>query len=82
MYFPAAFEAASLQTISSLVPKQRRIEVGEADAMAFACTAVEIVGKIYMNDCSSGLRTRVNAAGLSPAVTQLSEFLKAAGAAK
>lgn len=82
MYYPAAFDDASLETIRAVAPAGKRIEVGETDALAFACNAVEASGRIFMNACSDELRARLVAAGFAPVVTPLSEFLKAGGAAK
>ncbi len=82
MYYPAAFAEASLETIRAIAPAEKRIEVGETDALAFACNAVEVGGRIFMNACSDELQAHLTAAGFVPLVTPLSEFLKAGGAAK
>ncbi|RTL90945.1 MAG: nitrate reductase [Hyphomicrobiales bacterium] len=82
MYYPAAFDGESLETIRALVPAEKRIEVGEADALAFACNAVAVGARIFMNACSAELGARLTTAGFAPVVTPLSEFLKAGGAAK
>jgi N-dimethylarginine dimethylaminohydrolase len=82
LYYPAAFDEASLRTIRALTPAERRLEVCEADAVAFACNAVEIGRRIFMNDCSLELRRRLDAAGFMATTTPLTEFLKAGGAAK
>jgi N-dimethylarginine dimethylaminohydrolase len=82
MYYPAAFDIASQETIRAIVPAERRIEVGEKDALSFACNAVEVSGRIFLNACSDDLRVRLIDAGFMPVVTPLSEFMKAGGAAK
>jgi N-dimethylarginine dimethylaminohydrolase len=82
MYYPAAFDEASLKALRALTPPERRIEVGAADATVFACNAVEIERRMFMNGCSGELRDRLTAAGFKPVVTPLTEFLKAGGAAK
>ncbi len=82
IYYPLAFDAASRQAIAELVPAEKRIEVGEDDARLFACNAVEVNGHIFMNDASEDLRRRLRAAGFKPVLTDLSEFIKAGGAAK
>ncbi|MGJ0507897.1 MAG: dimethylarginine dimethylaminohydrolase family protein [Methylocystis sp.] len=82
MYYRAAFDEESLATIRALVPPGRRIEVGEADALAFACNAVEVEGRVFMNEASAALRAHLSAAGFIAVVTPLTEFLKAGGAAK
>lgn len=82
MYYPPAFDKSSLNKIAAFTPKEKRIEVSEEDALAFACNAVEINGRIFMNDASASLRERLRAAGFEPVLTPLGEFLKAGGAAK
>ncbi len=82
MYYPAAFDLASLEAIRAIVPAEKRIEVGEKDAVSFACNAVEAAGRIFLNACSDDLRARLIDAGFTPVVTPLSEFMKAGGAAK
>jgi N-dimethylarginine dimethylaminohydrolase len=82
MYYPAAFDIASQEAIRAMVPTEKRIEVGEKDALAFACNAVEVAGRIFLNACSDDLRARLIDAGFTPVVTPLSEFMKAGGAAK
>ncbi|MGD9657802.1 MAG: dimethylarginine dimethylaminohydrolase family protein [Methylocystis sp.] len=82
MYYPAAFDLASQEAIRATVPVEKRIEVGEKDALSFACNAVEVAGRIFLNACSDDLRARLIDAGFTPVVTPLSEFMKAGGAAK
>jgi N-dimethylarginine dimethylaminohydrolase len=82
IYYPPAFDAASRQAIEELVPAEKRIEVGEDDARLFACNAVEVNGRVFMNGASEDLRRRLRAAGFKPVLTDLSEFIKAGGAAK
>lgn len=82
MYYPPAFDADSQETIAMLAPPEKRIEVSEKDALAFACNAVEVNGRVFMNDASDALQGRLRAAGFKPTLTPLSEFIKAGGAAK
>lgn len=82
MYYPPAFDDRSQELIGALAPAEKRIEVGERDALSFACNAVEAAGHVFTNDCSEGLRARLSAAGFTPIVTPLSEFMKAGGGAK
>lgn len=82
MYYPQAFDQASRDRIEALVPAEKLIAVSEADALAFACNAVEIERRVFMNDCSPALQARLMAAGFMAVVTPLSEFLKAGGGAK
>lgn len=82
LYYPPAFDAASLEKIAHWVPPEKRIAVGDADALQFACNAVELDGRVIMNGASPELQSRLRAAGFTPVLTPLSEFLKAGGTAK
>ena len=82
LYFPAAFDAPSLEAIETLVPESRRLIVAEEDALKFCCNAVALGRLVLLNDASEALQGRLREAGLTPVLTPLSEFLKAGGAAK
>jgi N-dimethylarginine dimethylaminohydrolase len=82
MYYPPAFDATSLAEITRRVPQEKRIAVSEADALQFACNAVDLDGRVIMNGASQALQARLRRAGFTPLLTPLSEFLKAGGTAK
>lgn len=82
LYFPQAFDAASRALIAARVPEEKRIAVSEADALTFCCNAVDLDGHVFLNDASPDLQARLRAAGFTPVVVPLSEFMKAGGAAK
>lgn len=82
LYYPPAFDAASREAIEAVAPPQKRIAIDEADAMRFACNAVDLGASVVMNDASPQLQQRLRAAGFTPVLTPLSEFMKAGGAAK
>jgi N-dimethylarginine dimethylaminohydrolase len=82
MYFPGAFDEISRAAIEALVPANHRIAVDEADALKFCCNAVALDDLVILNDASPALQLRLKAAGLTPMLALLSEFLKAGGAAK
>lgn len=82
LYYPAAFDEASLKVIDKLVPPDRRIAVGDDDALGFACNAVDLENHVFLNVASDALQDRLRAAGFTPVITPLSEFMKAGGAAK
>jgi ornithine--oxo-acid transaminase len=82
LYFPAAFDAESNAKIELRYPKERRIPVGEADALSFACNAINVGQFIFLNQISSELSLRLQARGFQVVPVQLTEFLKAGGAAK
>jgi lysine-ketoglutarate reductase/saccharopine dehydrogenase-like protein (TIGR00300 family) len=82
LYYPPAFDRHSNQLIESRIPPNKRIIVGETDAIQFACNSVNIDDLVVMNFASEGLQQRLAAVGFKVAITPLSEFLKAGGAAK
>ncbi len=82
LYYPGAFDAASLAKIEAFYPAEKRIVVAEEDAVRFACNAVNIGKTIFLNHASDRLVGELQAAGFTPVQLDLSEFLKAGGAAK
>ncbi|HXM18096.1 MAG TPA: arginine deiminase-related protein [Candidatus Tumulicola sp.] len=82
MYFPQAFDRASNRLIEDRVPAPLRIPIGEKDALAFACNAINVGNLLVMNKASADLRRRLRACGLRALESDLSEFMKAGGSAK
>jgi N-dimethylarginine dimethylaminohydrolase len=82
LYYPAAFDAQSKRTIERLVSPALRIAVDEVDALNFVCNAVNIGDAVIVNRASARLRKRLRAIGYDVIETELTEFLKAGGAAK
>jgi N-dimethylarginine dimethylaminohydrolase len=82
MYYPAAFDAASQARISARVPAERRIVVPDADAMHFACNAVNSGRTIVLNRASATLVKELKSRGFVVRQTELTEFMKAGGSAK
>lgn len=82
MYFPDAFDEESQQKIAALVPEQKRIVVTEEDAVLYCCNAVELSGKLFLNDASENLQQQLAACGLRAIITPVSEFLKSGGGTK
>ena len=82
MYFPEAFDRASLDKIEAFFPLEKRIIVAEPDAVCFACNAINIDRTIILNNISSDLRHRLESRGFDIIEVTLTEFLKAGGAAK
>ena len=82
LYFPAAFDSESLVKIESGHPPDKLIPVDEADAVHFACNAVNVGRTVILNQASQTLQARLEAAGFSVIQVELTEFLKAGGAAK
>lgn len=82
MYFPAAFDAASLALIEAFYPAEKRIVVEEADAVRFACNAVTVDRTVILNRVSDGLAGQLVGLGFEVVQVELGEFMKAGGAAK
>jgi lysine-ketoglutarate reductase/saccharopine dehydrogenase-like protein (TIGR00300 family) len=82
LYYPQAFDAYSNRLIEMRVPPEKRIAIEEADAVNFACNAVNIDQVVVMNKASDDLKKRLTAVGFEVIETPLTEFLKAGGAAK
>lgn len=98
LYYPPAFDSYSNRVIEMRVPPEKRIAITEADAVNFACNAVNIDAVeprsagarqfefvdqvVVMNQASDDLKGRLAAAGFRVIETPLTEFLKAGGAAK
>ena len=82
VYYPPAFDDRSRAVVESLVDRDRRFEVGDEDALNFACNAIRIGRTWIANYASAGLRERLESWGYTVATTPLAEFMKAGGAAK
>jgi lysine-ketoglutarate reductase/saccharopine dehydrogenase-like protein (TIGR00300 family) len=82
LYYPAAFDAYSNRLIEMRVPEAKRIAIAEADAVNFACNAVNVDQAVILNQASEDLSQHLRAAGFEVLETPLTEFLKAGGAAK
>ena len=82
MYFPQAFDAASRARIEAFYPAEKRILVEEADAVRFACNVVNIDRTLILNHIGSRLSAQLEALGFEVLQLELSEFMKAGGAAK
>ena len=82
LYYPPAFDAFSKRLIEMRVPPEKRIAVGEADAINFACNAVNVDRTVIMNRATPALRGQLETAGFTVRETPLTEFMKGGGAAK
>jgi N-dimethylarginine dimethylaminohydrolase len=82
MYFPDAFDHLSLHRIEAFYPPEKRITIREADAVSFACNAVNVSRTIILNKISSKLCSQLEQLGFKVIQIELTEFLKAGGAAK
>ncbi|MEA5617332.1 TIGR00300 family protein [Cronbergia sp. UHCC 0137] len=82
LYYPGAFDSYSNRVIEMRVAPEKRIAIEEADAVNFACNAVNVDNIVIMNKASDSLKSRLAQVGFEVIETQLTEFLKAGGAAK
>ncbi|MBW4556965.1 MAG: TIGR00300 family protein [Trichormus sp. ATA11-4-KO1] len=82
LYYPGAFDSYSNRLIEMRVAPEKRIAIAEADAVNFACNAVNVESIVVMNKASDALKARLAAVGFRVIETPLTEFLKAGGAAK
>ncbi len=82
LYYPPAFDEASLRKIQAFYPPEMRIAVSEQDALVFACNAVNIGRTIVLNRISAELERELRGRGFDVVQVLLDEFLKAGGAAK
>ena len=82
LYYPPAFDARSRRLVERLADDERRIAVGDEDALAFACNAVRVGRTLITSHASAALRRRLAAWEIEVITTPLDEFIKAGGAAK
>ncbi|MEH2072072.1 MAG: TIGR00300 family protein [Nostoc sp.] len=82
LYYPGAFDSYSNRLIQMRVAPEKQIAIVEADAVNFACNAVNVESIVIMNKASDGLKSRLADVGFQVIETPLTEFLKAGGAAK
>jgi N-dimethylarginine dimethylaminohydrolase len=82
LYYPAAFAPRSLAAIEAFYPPEDRIVVTEADAVRFACNTINVGRTIILNEIGPDLTETLDSRGFEVIQVNLSEFLKAGGAAK
>ncbi len=82
MAYMDAFSPKSQAMLRMTLGTEYLIEVGEADALAFACNAVELSDAIVVHSASAPLRHRLDTAGYRVVETDLSDFHKSGGSAK
>lgn len=82
LYYPHAFDSYSNRLIEMRVAPEKRIAIEEADAVNFACNAVNVESIVIMNKASDALKARLAEVNFQVIETPLTEFLKAGGAAK
>jgi N-dimethylarginine dimethylaminohydrolase len=82
LYYPPAFDEASRAAIEGRIGADKRIAIGEEDALAFACNAVNIDRTVVVNRASAAFVKALAQKRFEVVQTPLSEFMKAGGSAK
>ncbi len=82
VYFPGAFDAASLDKIEAAYDADKRIAISELEAAQFACNLINAGQQIVMGAVESNLATRLIARGFDVTEVDLSEFQRGGGSAK
>ena len=63
------------------VAPEKRVAVAKEDAAQYACNAVDLDRHVFLNGASEELQ-KLRAAGFTPVIVPLSEFMRAGGGAK
>ncbi len=82
IYYPKAFDEYANRVIESNVPPEKRIIVNEEEASYFTCNAVNIGNNVVTNVTTDRFTKLLAEKGFNHIQTDLSEFMKAGGAAK
>ncbi len=82
LYFPAAFDGASLERIEAAYPVERRLAVSEHEATQFGCNVLNVGHTILMGEVQSTLSDRLAGLGFDVVQHPLSEFLRGGASAK
>lgn len=82
MYYPGAFDDASVHLIETRVPQDKRIVVSERDALNFACNAISCGDSVILYRASEELKERLAEKNLQVIEINLDEFLLAGGSAR
>ena len=82
LFYPGAFDAASLRRIEAAYPVERRITVSEREATRFACNVLCVGTHVLMSEVEGDLSHRLEDCGLSVTQLDLTEFLRGGGGAK
>ncbi len=81
LWYPGAFDRYGRKVIESRVPEL--IAASESDALRFCCNSVVVARDVVMpSGVSNSLKRRLDRRGWTVHEVELSEFLKAGGAAK
>lgn len=82
IYYPEAFDKYGNQIIEANVPEEKRIIVNQEEASYFTCNAVNIGKTVVTNLTTPRFTKLLKDKGFEHIQTDLSEYMKAGGAAK
>jgi lysine-ketoglutarate reductase/saccharopine dehydrogenase-like protein (TIGR00300 family) len=82
IYYPQAFDRESLDAIHSRIPADNRFEVSDADALNFACNAVDLGNRFITHYAGDNLCRKLESWGFEVIFCPLSEFIRAGGSVK
>jgi N-dimethylarginine dimethylaminohydrolase len=82
LYFPQAFDAASLAKIEAAYETDKRVAISEIEATQFACNVINVGRNILMGKVGTDLAKRLRNEGYDVAEVDLSEFICGGGSAK
>ena len=82
LYYPGAFDAASVQLIEQTVPAHLRLAVSDSDALELACNAVDMDDTLLLHRASQALQDALAGFGYRVLQLPLDEFVQAGASAK
>jgi len=82
LYFPGAFDAASLVKIEAAYGTDKRIIVSELEAIQFGCNVINAGRDVLMGVVETDLAKRLKDRGFEVTELDLSEFQRGGGSAK
>ncbi|MBB5315793.1 dimethylarginine dimethylaminohydrolase family protein [Tunturibacter empetritectus] len=82
LYFPSAFDAASLEKIHSAYGVDKRIVVSELEATQFGCNVINVGRDVLLGAVETNLAKRLMERGFDVTEMPLGEFQRGGGSAK
>jgi N-dimethylarginine dimethylaminohydrolase len=82
LYFPGAFDTASLAKIEAAYAEDKRIAVSELEATRFACNVINVGRNILTSPVGTSLGSRLVELGYEVTELELTEFVRGGGSAK
>ncbi len=82
LWYPEAFDEASVRLIERSYTRERLLPVSEQDATEFACNVINIGNTIVTGRMSGSLKVRLERLGYEVEEVDLSEFVRGGGSAK